>query len=151
MERAIRSITITPLAIVDAGQRARVPEILGAARYDGATVFFHDDSTSPEPTGFWVIGQRARRVTIAAPPGTAAIALRLRTAVLNQVRLESRGWAQTVELTPEETQEVMVTAPATGVVTLTIETTDGFVPAERDPSLTDGRFLGAWVEVGGAR
>lgn len=151
LERAISSITITPLRVVDAGSRARVPEILGAARYDAATVFFHDDTTTPEPTGFWVLGKRSRRVTIAAPPGTGAITLRLRSAVANQVRLELHGWSQTVELTPEETQEVTVTTPSTGVVTLTIETSDGFVPAERDPSLSDGRFLGAWVEVEGGR
>ncbi len=146
-ERAIQSLTLTPLSVVDAGARPRVPEVLAAASYEAARVYFHDDNTSPEPTGFWIMGQRSKRMTIAPVPGTPAIALRLRSPVANRVQMRSRSWRRTVELAPDESQEVLLPDASHGVISVTIETSDGFVPAERDPGVSDRRFLGAWIEV----
>lgn len=146
-ERAIQSLTLTPLTIVDAGRRPRVPEVLAAAGFDAGTVYFHDDNTSPEPTGFWIMGQRSKRMTIAPAPGTSATALRLRSGVSNLVRLQARGWERVVELAADEAQEVPLPDAAHGVISVTIEASDGFVPAERDPRSRDQRLLGAWVEV----
>ena len=124
-----------------------MPEVLAAASYEAARVYFHDDNTSPEPTGFWIMGQRSKRMTIAPVPGTPAIALRLRSPVANRVQMRSRSWRRTVELAPDESQEVLLPDASHGVISVTIETSDGFVPAERDPGVSDRRFLGAWIEV----
>ncbi len=67
LERAIASITITPIAVVDAGARPLVPIVLAAADYSGATLFFHDEQLYPEPQGFWTIGGHASHVTVAMP------------------------------------------------------------------------------------
>ena len=59
LERAVASITITPVAVVDAGARPLVPVVLAAADYPAATLFFHDEQLYPEPNGFWT-HRRAR-------------------------------------------------------------------------------------------
>lgn len=148
MERAIRSLTLTPVAVVDAGDRPRVPEVLAAGRYDVATVFFHDDATSPEPTGFWVMAGRAHQVTIAPAPGINGVGIRMRSGVPgNRVRLQTRSWVHEVELAADEPREIALPAPGHGVIAIVIEASEGFVPAERDPTVHDRRQLGAWVEL----
>jgi hypothetical protein len=147
LERAIQRITIVPTAVVDRGLRPALPQVLSASRYRSAAVFFHDEQLYPEPAGFWTMGRRRMAVTI-APAGEAPATLRIHCGVkANRVTLRSHGWSQALDLVPDRPQEVTLPAATRGIVALEIETADGFVPSEIDPSSRDRRFLGAWIEV----
>jgi hypothetical protein len=149
LEQAIERITVTPGAVVSRGERVRAPAVLGAAQYGSSMVLLHDDLVNPEPTGFWVLGQRPTLLSIAPGPGaTGSPTLRLRSSAgPNTVTLRTHGWEHAVTLAADEAQDVPLPAPEHGVVELTLTTSSGFVPMERDPSLGDRRFLGVWVEV----
>jgi hypothetical protein len=148
LEQAIQSITITPERIVDEGRRPRIPPVLGAGRYPAATVLFHSDQVSAEPTGFWVLGRRPITLTLAPSDPTERLALRLRSGTAgNQVTLEGRGWREQVEVDQEATASVTLPDAQRGAVTLTVTTSDGFVPMDRDPQSRDRRLLGVWIEV----
>ena len=150
LEREVQSITITPSAIVNAGDRPHVPVVLAAATYPAASLFFHDEQMYPEPNGFWTIGNHASQVTVAVPPDhlSTPIALRIHPgAKPNVATISTFGWQQKVDLTPGK--EVIVELPMfpSGVVPLTIAVESGFYPRDTDPASTDRRFLGIWVEV----
>ena len=149
LERAIESITITPMEIVDAGARPHVPVVLSAAAYPGASMFFHNEQMYPEPTGFWTIGRRAAEVTVAMPPGqTTPVVLRIHSGgKANTATLTTFGWYREFELVPGKDASVELPVTAGGVIPLTIAASDGFYPRELDPSSNDPRFLGIWVEV----
>ena len=148
-ERAIASITITPTAVVDAGARPLVPVVLAAANYPAASIYFHDEQLYPEAEGFWTIGGRSSRVTVAARPGqTTPIVVRMHPgAKANTVTISTFGWQRYYELVPGQAVEVELPQFASGVVPLTITAESGFYPRDIDPASTDRRFLGAWVEV----
>ncbi len=148
LEQGLQALTITPLAVTNQGERARTPTVLGAAQYGPVTVLLHDDKVTPEPTGFWVLGQRPTGFSVSSPPGAPRpIVLRLRSGVAdNHVTLRTRGWHHTVTLAADAPQDVEVPAARHGVVGLTIVTSGGFMPADRDPAIRDRRFLGVWVE-----
>jgi hypothetical protein len=150
LEREIHAITITPTAVVNAGDRPHVPIVLAAAQYPAASLFFHDEQMYPEPNGFWTIGGHASHVTLAVPPdriGTA-VALRIHPgATPNVATISTFGWQQRYELTPGQAVDVDLPMFPTGVVPLTIDVESGFSPREIDPASTDRRFLGIWVEV----
>ena len=148
-ERGIESITITPIAVVDAGARPLVPTVLAAANYQAASVYFHDEQLYPEAEGFWAIGGRETHVTVAATPGrTDPIVVRMHPgAKANTVTLSTFGWLQSFDLVPGQAVEVELPRFPAGVVPLTITAESGFYPRDLDPTSTDRRFLGAWVEV----
>jgi hypothetical protein len=52
-----------------------------------------------------------------------------------------------MDLQPGATELVELPPRSRGVITLSLETTKGFVPAEVDPASRDRRLLGVWVEV----
>ena len=149
LERAIASISITPTAIVDAGARPRVPLVLAAALYPGASFYFHMEQMYPEPEGFWTPGGQAGDVTLAVPPErTTPVVLRIHSgARANTATLSSFGWQRRYMLTPGLVVEVELPPVTDGVLPLTISTTDGFSPRDLDPASSDSRFLGIWVEV----
>ncbi|OFW39977.1 MAG: hypothetical protein A3J29_19865 [Acidobacteria bacterium RIFCSPLOWO2_12_FULL_67_14b] len=149
MERAIAAITLTPSAVVDAGARPRVPVVLSAAAYAGATFFFHNEQMYPEPQGFWTVGRRLAEVTVAAPPDrTSPVVLRIHCGGrANHAVIRTFGWQRNYSLVPGTAVEVELPVVAGGVIPLTIATDDGFSPKDLDPSSTDPRFLGIWVEV----
>ena len=149
LEAAIESISITPIAVVDAGARPLVPIVLAAANYAGVTLYFHDERLYPEAQGFWTFGGQSSRVTVATPPGHASpVILRMHPgATPNRVTVSTFGWQQTLDLVPGSAQEVEVPRFPSGVVPLTITAETGFSPKDIDPQSTDRRFLGAWVEV----
>jgi hypothetical protein len=149
MEKDVASIVITPTAVVDAGVRPIVPTVLSAARYTGATVFMHDEHLYPEPSGFWTIGDRPNRVTVAAPAGaTSPVVLRVHCGIrANRMTITTHGWLRTFDLEPGVAQYIPLPAFANGVVPLTITTDTGFSPSEGDPTSRDPRFLGVWVEI----
>ena len=150
LERDVDAITITPGAIVNAGDRPNVPVVLAAAAYPVASVFFHDEKMYPEATGFWTMGGRASQVTIAVPPDHASSPMTLQIhggATPNVATISTFGWQQRIELTPGQAADVQLPMFPSGVVPLTIDAESGFYPRDIDPSSTDRRFLGIWVEV----
>lgn len=149
IERAITNITITPRAVLDTGDRPRIPVVLSAASYPAASVFFHEEQMYPEPQGFWTIGAHTSRLTVAVPNGsTAPVTLRIHSGgVANTVTFNTFGWQQRAELTPGTAVEVELPTFPSGVVPLTIDVASGFSPRDADPSSTDRRFLGIWVEL----
>jgi hypothetical protein len=149
MERQITAITITPTAIVDAGARPHVPVVLAAAAYQGASVYFHDEQLYPERGGFWTIGGQTARVTVASPSDrTAPVRLRMHSGShRNTVILSTFGWDREIALVPGQHVEVELPVVAGNVIPLLITAHDGFSPKATDPTSTDGRFLGVWVEV----
>lgn len=150
LERAVQAITITPSAIVNAGDRPHLPVVLAAASYPAASLFFHDEQMYPEPQGFWTIGHHASQVTVAVPPDHASTPVMLRMhpgATPNVATIRTFGWQQRVELTPGKEVDVELPMFPSGVVPLTIDAESGFYPKDVDPASTDRRFLGIWVEV----
>ena len=148
LERAIRAMTITPVAVVDVTRRPRVPQVLAASRHGDTIVLFHDDWTVPEPEGFWVLGRRPTQITLAPATGTAPPSVQLRAdRVANHVVVRAPGWIRELDLLPGEPQPIELPPPLRGVVSLTIEAGNGFVPAEVVPASSDLRLLGVWVEV----
>ena len=101
-----------------------------------------------EDAGAWVEGGREGRFVVRAP-GTE-LHLRLRNGpVANTVRLDSGGWHETLTLAPGETREVAVPARAAGTtLPLAVSSSEGFRPADADPTSHDLRWLGVWVELG---
>jgi hypothetical protein len=150
LEREVRSITITPNAVVNAGDRPHLPVVLAAAQYPGASLFFHDEQMYPEADGFWTIGGHASHVTVAVTQDRLATPVVLRIhpgAKPNVATISTFGWQQRFDLTPGNAVEVELPMFPSGVVPLTIDAASGFSPKELDPSSTDRRFLGIWVEV----
>jgi hypothetical protein len=63
----------------------------------------------------------------------------------NVVTLATPAWSQTLKLVPGVTERVVVPSkPGERFISLTIASTDGFVPAEIEQS-RDRRLLGAWI------
>jgi hypothetical protein len=149
IERAIANITITPGAVVDSGDRPRVPVVLSAAMYPAASVFFHEEQMYPEPQGFWTMGSHASSMTVAVPTGSAApVTLRVHSGgVANTATFSTFGWQTTIELTPGQAADVELPMFPSGVIPLIIDVASGFSPRDADPKSTDRRFLGIWVEV----
>ena len=149
LERAIESITITPIAVVDAGARPLVPVVLAAANYPAASMYFHDEQLYPEPAGFWTIGGRSSHVTVAAPPGQPLpVVVRIHPgAKPNHITVSTFGWRRAYDLIPGQAVEFELPQFASGVVPLTITTETGFYPRDIDSQSTDRRFLGVWVEA----
>jgi hypothetical protein len=149
VEQQLQSLTITPLAIVNRGARMRTPPVLGAAQYGDVLVLLHDDRVDPEPGGFWVLGRRTTVVSLSSLPGaTARPVLRLRSGVGdNKVTLRAQGWERMVTLAADIGEDVEFPVLPGGAITLSITTSSGFTPRERDPAVADGRFLGVWMEA----
>jgi hypothetical protein len=149
MERAIAAISITPTAIVDAGARPRLHEVLSAATYGGVMFYFHNEQMYVEKNGFWTMGKRSSEVTIATAPERAApVVLRIHGgAQANHATITTFGWRREVDLVPGNTADVELPVVAGGVIPLTIATADGFSPKTFDPASRDPRFLGIWVET----
>ncbi len=149
IERAITNITITPRAVLDTGDRPRIPVVLSAASYPAASVFFHEEQMYPEPQGFWTIGAHTSRLTVAVPNGsTAPVTLRIHSGgVANTATFSTFGWHQRAELTPGTAVDIELPTFPSGVIPLTIDVASGFSPKDADPNSTDRRFLGIWVEL----
>lgn len=149
MERAISNVAITPMTIINESERPRVPTVLSAATYPGATLYFHDEQLYPEARGIWTRGQRLSLLTVApAPDRTEPVVLRITCGSRgNTATLSADGWQRQVVLVPGQVVDVELPAPIHGVIPLTIATTSAFRPRDIDPSSRDPRVLGIWVEV----
>lgn len=116
-----------------------------AVRYGRTVVFFFDEGAFPEPSGFWVGGERDTRVVASpdAPGGTVSLILR-NAPVENRLTLESGGRPEEIVLQPNE--ERLIEMPA-GTTLLRIRSSSGFRPSAVDPNSRDTRFLGVFVRT----
>ncbi len=147
LERAIAGFTIRPLDVVNASVRPRTPVVLGASAYADASAYFHDEQIYAEPAGFWTRGARQVTLTLADVSGTPRV-LRLHGGGhANRVVFTARGWTRTIDLEPGSVADVELPPSESRVITITIVTEHGFVPAQVSPDSDDKRTLGVWVEV----
>jgi len=110
--------------------------------------YFHEEQMYPEPGGFWTTGRQAA-VTVAMPVGrTAPVVLRIHSGgQANTATISTFGWQRQFALVPGQAVEVELPVVAGGVIPLTIATDSNFSPRAVDPSSTDERLLGIWVEI----
>ena len=150
LEAALARIAIDPLTVENESDRPNVPPVLGAARYQRVTVYFHGGGVYTEPAGFWVRGRSSAFVTFAhdaaAAPGQG-IRLRLHSGdAATRVTLQTSDWQTALDLAARVPQEILIPSrPGDHVVSALIAPDRGFVPAEHGG--TDRRELGCWVEV----
>ncbi|MEO6238880.1 MAG: hypothetical protein ABIQ52_17940 [Vicinamibacterales bacterium] len=146
----LEAVRLRPLALA-AAARSRVAR--HAVRYEGGVAFFLDESSFPEPSGFWVGGARSTSLTLLADPAGAAAALVLRNApVENSVTLEFGSRREEIILAAGEERQFDVPAEAaSGNTVLTIRSAAGFRPSDADPNSRDTRRLGVFVRVVGRR
>ena len=148
LERQIKRIAIIPLAVVDWSRRPKLPTVLGAAQFATASVFYHDDHAFPEPNGFWVQGGRSALVTFQRDDTAAPLTLRVHSGLIdNQLQIRTTGWQTTIALARERQEVVAIPSGDRKVVTIEFTTDRAFVPKEVNPTSTDMRPLGAWIEV----
>jgi hypothetical protein len=116
-----------------------------AVRYGRTVTFFLDEGSFPEPSGFWVGGERDTHVVLAPDESSESVSLILRNApVENRVTLESRGRPEEIILKPGE--ERLIDLPA-GTTLLHIRSSSGFRPSAVDPNSRDTRLLGVFVRT----
>jgi hypothetical protein len=148
IEQAIERIRITPLAVTNAGERRRGPAVLAASQSGPASIYYYDTNASPERTGFWVLGERRTQVAIARPRTAGALFLRVHSGpVANRLHVSMFGWNTSVDLRPEAPTLLEVPSNDADLITLEFASDAAFVPRTLDPSSTDIRALGVWVEV----
>jgi hypothetical protein len=148
LERAITGIQISPVFIVNASERPSIPEVLSSAQYGAARVMFHSVELVPEPVGFWTIGKRDGRITIAVARGQQMPHLRVHSgSAPNRATFSSGNWSQRLEMVPGQAYDVALPSDEDGISTIDISTESGFTPSQVDPASKDTRFLGIWVEV----
>jgi hypothetical protein len=141
------TLVIHPGAVFDRAAEPARRSVLQVAQYGPTRVYFHDDRTYPEPTGFWTGGGQTSWFTFASRTSTPP-QLRLRAGpIATSVRVSWPGFAQQFRLEANELRVLALPSTATGVWPAAIETTEPFVPARVDPQSRDQRRLGCWIEV----
>jgi hypothetical protein len=110
-------------------------------------VLAHDEAAEPEPTGFWSVGRKHTPVTFVRAREDTPLTLRVRNGPEpNHVRFATTGWLTSVDLDAGATAEVAVPLKKR-VLTVDIDTENGFDPRKYDASSNDMRLLGVWIEV----
>ena len=147
VESTIAELRLSPRDVVETRKRFSAATVLSAAAFAPARVFFHDSFAYPEPEGFWVKGRTTAQMTVMKlrenDPG---LLLAVHSGARpNVVTLTTPGWSHKLELVPGVTERVTVPSKeGERFIRLSISSTDGFVPAEIEPS-RDRRLLGAWI------
>ena len=114
-----------------------------AVRYGSTMCFFLDDRAYPEPSGFWVAGERETALAI-QPDVPRPVSLLLRNgAADNTVTIESTAARQ--DLVMKAGEERRIDVPAAGL--LRIRASAGFRPSEVNAGSRDSRLLGVFVRV----
>jgi len=109
------------------------------------TLFVLSGRVWAEGAGLWTAG--GGEVAIVADPSQPGVSLRIRQGgAAGMVSLRSGPWNDGRRLGAGEIWEVDVPRRSTGAVAFTVATTAGFRPSDVDPSSSDSRLLGAWVE-----
>jgi hypothetical protein len=148
LERILKRIRITPTMVVDATARPRTSEVVAASMSGGASVFYYDGNIFQEENGFWVRGARRTRVTIDHTNVGRPLVLRVHSGPLsNQLHVFTPGLERDVQLEPLRPQNVEIPTGGRRLVTLALTAANEFVPREIDPSSSDPRPLGIWIEV----
>jgi hypothetical protein len=147
VERAVTSLRLRPLQVVDHGRRLHTDPILASVSFGSTMVFFHDAVSYIEPGGFWARGRTRMRVTLAKTDRSNSFTMNLHCGPRpNRVRLATPRWSERLDLLPGTTQTVVVpSAVHELLVPLEITTSSGFVPAEIEPANKDRRLLGCWI------
>jgi hypothetical protein len=148
----LEAIDLRPLQMAGAPHGATMAR--RAVRYGSTVVYFLDDRSFPEPSGFWVGGARDTTVAAHSDQREAAIAFVIRNgAADNRVLLEAGAWRGDVALKAGEERRVDVPLDVSGTVILRVHSEGGFRPSEADGRSRDTRLLGVFVrlEQAGAR
>ncbi len=148
VEQAVASLRWSVITVEPTSQRHKVPTLLSAADFGPARIFFHDSGVYAEREGFWLRGRSTIRMTLVkSQDAVDSLTLAVHSgARANSATISSQGWEQRLELVPGVTQRIVVPARAgEHVASLSIATTDGFVPADVFPGSKDRRLLGVWV------
>ena len=148
LEQVIARVRFVPVSIVNASERQRGPAVVAASQSGPASLFYVDLNAAPEPEGFWVLGKRRTRVTFSRPSTEGPLVLRVHSGrIPNRLHVAAFGWQHAVDLVPALPEVIEVPADGDHLVTLEFAADAQFVPSELDPSSTDTRALGVWVEV----
>lgn len=152
LEARVERAEVTPVAVVNRGDRLQRPPVLAATKYGDVTVYFHDDRAYVEPAGFWVRGRSKVALTIVRPEvggATRNVTLRLHGGPEPvPVALNTPAWSTRIVLAPGVASDVVVPSSVEqSLVPLAITVESGFVPAEHGGASDDQRLLGCWVEV----
>ena len=152
LEPAVAKLAVTPVKVIDAGDRLDRPPVLAAASYGDVTIYFHDERAALEREGFWVRGRTSTVTTVHLPVADTTSGVRLRVhgggPVPLPVTFATPAWSTRVVLQPDVTTDVLVPAhPSVRLLPLTITSESGFVPADTGGAPTDHRLLGCWIEV----
>ncbi len=143
-------LELRPLSIVNASQRPPPAQIIAAAAYPQAIVFFHDDQTYPQSGDFWIKGWSKADMSILPLTRESALRLNLRSGIDMTVTLKTETTTQQVTLTQNQARDVII--PVTGkMIRLSIKTPAGYVPSELNPADPDWRRLGCRIEFVGIR
>ncbi|HET9370771.1 MAG TPA: hypothetical protein VFO19_11010 [Vicinamibacterales bacterium] len=129
--------------------RARVPFVRGPDVY----LYYMDANTYyAEGKGFWIAGDAGADIVVRTEQPVTRIQFTISSRVDNVVTCRFGGRENQVKLTAGQTaivqlmpQEHLKVEYSYNYV-LRLETTAGFVPAERDPGSTDTRHLGAFIK-----
>jgi hypothetical protein len=148
LERVIGRIAFVPIAVISETQRPRLPTVMAATAVAGGDYFYADENVLPEKLGFWVRGGRKATVSIHRTNASGPMTLRLNSGLIqNRLRLSAGGWSKTVVLEPRQPAEVVIPVENRSLVTLELDAEFEFVPRELDPTSSDPRSLGVWVEL----
>jgi hypothetical protein len=120
-----------------------------AARYGSTVVYALDDRVWLEPGGFWVMGERQPDVLFAPDASTDHLDVSVQNGpVSNRVRLRSGEWSAEHVLAGDEAWAVRIPiADSSHPVIVNFDVEHGVQPAHIDPSSTDRRLLGCWIEL----
>jgi hypothetical protein len=146
LQPAVQGLEVTPISVLDAGRRTKVGQVLAAREYASASVFSHDERSWLEPRGIWTQGRTSAALTL-LPRSSGALRLSLRAPLANRVTLVVGGWRTQLDVQPDQVSTVEVPGLEAGRGTpMRVETREGSVPADRDPTVRDRRFLGVFLE-----
>ena len=113
-------------------------------RYGAHDVFFLDEESYPEASGFWVRPGRSR-VVVGETAGPIGVFVR-NAPIANRVELRAGTWQRTLDLAPR--QELRVEVPPAGRATpLEIRAAHGVRPFDVDRRNRDFRLLGVWIAL----
>ncbi len=145
LDASMSDLRLVPLHIVDASRRLPFLQVLGAIKYTQATVFFHDDNIFPLSTDIWTKGWAEAYMTILPNPGASVLRLQVRSCVNMTITIRSHDFTERIVLAQNQNRDVVI--PINGMmIRLSIESPDGFIPAEINPADSDRRALGCHIE-----
>jgi len=148
LEPHVRELRLRAARVDDTHSRREALPVLAAARYEGVSVYFHDDAVWPEANGFWTRGESTARMTVAAER-RGPVPLKLHGGGrANAVKFETPTWTREVWLRADGAVELTVPPDRRpGIIPLQVTASGGFRPSARDARSSDSRLLGCWIEV----